>query len=589
MAKGNKSADNKKPNVLIRNVTPNGLDSIHSISPAWALTFVPYAKVTPTLTSQKKIEKTTEISLTASNVIELEDATIVINDCAQISINESKNSLNGQMSAMLYATDVNYLETIMPGDFVFANIVNNENTIEEIFRRAKNKQPLNAQGLGFKGVFRVNSVRRVLSADPATGTKRIMFQITAFSFSEFNSVVYFNPFLITQEESKLPQFLARLNDSYAQYVDKNKAGAVPNQNLIDWLSSVLIGPNNFLKEKKIQDTPNSKFKIPREILKYLNLTTSGDSVPSAKDIYTYLLGIQTYQDKYTPNLKPCTGWAVFQPEYWNQVTIWSILKRYENSPINELFTSFREDAQGFVKPHIIYRQMPFSSDKFANKKVLSVTKFTSLPRWKIDSNLLRDINIGREDSHRINYVQVQSIAPTATQQANNTYIADQIAEGNYSYDAGDISRSGLRPAILVNQFDTLATDKEAKYSPKWSQLLADFMVGGHLKLNGTITVVGIEDAIAVGDNLELDGVLFHIEAISHQASINYGGGKSFSTMISMSHGVKADQKEKTFAKVKEKRNIDRDILINKDLPGRTYEYTYGQGEIRSSTKNKDKK
>jgi hypothetical protein len=57
-------------------------------------------------------------------------------------------------------------------------------------------------------------------------------------------------------------------------------------------------------------------------------------------------------------------------------------------------------------------------------------------------------------------------------------------------------------------------------------------------LNGTLECVGISEPIAVGDNLEFDSVVYHIEQIVHNASINpQNGMKTFRTTLSLSHGV----------------------------------------------------
>ena len=55
---------------------------------------------------------------------------------------------------------------------------------------------------------------------------------------------------------------------------------------------------------------------------------------------------------------------------------------------------------------------------------------------------------------------------------------------------------------------------------------------------------GIVDPIAVGDNLELDGVVYHIEQLAHTASISgQNGMKIFRTNISLSSGVSTSSSE----------------------------------------------
>ena len=57
-------------------------------------------------------------------------------------------------------------------------------------------------------------------------------------------------------------------------------------------------------------------------------------------------------------------------------------------------------------------------------------------------------------------------------------------------------------------------------------------------MNGTFQCIGITEPITVGDNLEIDHVVYHIEGVIHNCSINVSNGvKSFRTIIKASHGV----------------------------------------------------
>ena len=58
-------------------------------------------------------------------------------------------------------------------------------------------------------------------------------------------------------------------------------------------------------------------------------------------------------------------------------------------------------------------------------------------------------------------------------------------------------------------------DRASYNSPEWARIHADAVIGGHLKMNGTFVCAGIPDPIAVGDNLEFEDVVYHIEQITH--------------------------------------------------------------------------
>lgn len=77
-------------------------------------------------------------------------------------------------------------------------------------------------------------------------------------------------------------------------------------------------------------------------------------------------------------------------------------------------------------------------------------------------------------------------------------------------------------------------------SPYWAKILADWKFNGHLKLKGTVRTVGIIEPICEGDNIEVNGVVLHIDALSFQGTLSADGRKSFNTFISVSNGLVAN-------------------------------------------------
>ena len=118
-------------------------------------------------------------------------------------------------------------------------------------------------------------------------------------------------------------------------------------------------------------------------------------------------------------------------------------------------------------------------------------------------------------------------------------VSFQIARGNYVADTADITRAGLRPYVLTSSFDwpNVKGDSLTFHAPTWARLLADSLVGGHLKMNGTVTCAGIQAPIACGDNFEIDGIVYHIESVMHTMSIDSSGKKKFRTTLQLSNGI----------------------------------------------------
>jgi hypothetical protein len=247
------------------------------------------------------------------------------------------------------------------------------------------------------------------------------------------------------------------------------------------------------------------------------------------------INIGTVEGRFTQTISHCKGESLQKPEYWNQVKVWSILNQFINSPLNELYSCFRLAANGRVMPTLVYRQIPFTNDDFKNGGV-EVTRFMNLPRWKINPALVYSVDIGRDEAARINFVQYFGRTSLSNGQWGTS---EETAARNYLFDIDDVKRSGLRPYVVSSNFDITHKDQEYA-SPKWARIVGDSLIGGHLKLNGTLECAGLLDPIAVGDNLEFDGVVYHIEEVAHSCSISPEGMRMFRTKLSLSNGLSKD-------------------------------------------------
>jgi hypothetical protein len=191
-------------------------------------------------------------------------------------------------------------------------------------------------------------------------------------------------------------------------------------------------------------------------------------------------------------------------------------------------------------PAIVVRQKPFTSEGFSSQ--INSTKFLTLPRWRIHPDRIKSFHIGRDDAARINFVQVFGKSQAFQGAAQGASIDYQISQGNYAVDRDDVKRSGLRPYITTSNFDYPSDSSQSRLSqaPIWAQLVADWVIGGHLKLSGSVELSGISDPITVGDNAQIDGVVFHIEGVVHTMSLDAQGRKNFSTTLNLSSGVPSE-------------------------------------------------
>lgn len=533
---------------IIPNATGPNEGPVHQTNVAWVLTFLSWEE----RDTLRTLDTGTINSFTITPPI------VVENDCIQVSVSDSKSVLTPSMSATLLVTDINYETEISPGDFVFVNMLNWEKDARRVANQARARTAINGIDDGFKGFFKVQSVRKSLMTDPQSGTKLYVIKITGFAFTEFNNSIYFNPYLIDQSDQNLLLFISQLNVDWAAI--QSDKGLNQIQQLMKALIECFIGTGFTDQGRKVESetvlTANTHFFMPQTVGSLLGLT----GLQSAKDAYNFLFGIQSYSANSNQTLaqgmnpsgipanatsttgrfmftaNPVQGVAVTRPEYWNQTKAWAILNQFTNNPINELYTCFRVAPNGSIMPTMVFRQIPFTTDNFASGSY-NVTRFMNLPRWNISPSLAFGFDLGKDEVARTNFVQYfgRSVNGPAGYD-----ISDEIAQQNYIYDSDDVQRNGLKPYVVTSEFDR-APDGASQgefLSPGWAKIVGDALIGGHLKMSGTITFVGIPEPIAVGDNLQFDGVVYHIEQITHTAMINpQDGKKTFRTTVTVSSGM----------------------------------------------------
>lgn len=259
------------------------------------------------------------------------------------------------------------------------------------------------------------------------------------------------------------------------------------------------------------------------------------------------------------------------PPQFSNHSVWSILNQYLNPAVNEMYTCLRVNPEGRVVPTLVARQLPFSSPMASSsaerrvgdriqeqetKRLLQygdystpqdasgpspllpkwtpppVTPFLSLPRWKAHPALIQRFDVGRSDAMRVNFIHVYGDDGPQTMNP----IAGQIVLSPPIRDDLDIARSGLRP-FMQTVANAPTENVDGLASLKWMSILADIMMGQQLTLTGTVELKGVTSPICPGDNFEFDGVVFHIESVTHSAQIGPGGTKSFVTVLALSHGV----------------------------------------------------
>lgn len=546
--------------VYIRDLVKNTGDS-HQTDPGYVLTFIRWSN-RDTVNYQESAQET-------------RNPLVVINDAISVQVNESKSSLTGSANIVLKAGDLNYATAVAPGDYLIVNLLNDEDAVRSVSQRALAGQRINRYEDGFRGLYKVQKVRRQIQTDPATGKKQYQFLVHAFSFSELNTTIYYNPTAVAAFRESERLFISKFADFWNEKTTSfnNKSNV---QDVLINLTKALLGTGLQNKDDlTISATQNAQFVVPSLVGSLLGRGGRNLTIP---DIYNFVYGIwkgiassnvKFIADGFNPRFETISGtsnfykvrggdaarlkgWKVLAAEDFNQRQLWSVFGAYLNGAINESYTVTRVGPDGHVYPTLVFRQKPFSSNHFEAPNAVksksnpsglnfSHTKFSELPRWRVSPDIVYSIDLGKDEVSRINFVQLYGRSV-----AINDNVNQALQATNIFYDQEDIKRHGMKPAIITSNFDFPIEDGNKLQAKEWSYLLFDMLNQGHLREAGSIVTAGLVEPIAVGDNLEFDDAIYHIEAVSHTMAINpQNGQKQFRTNLTLSFGTALDSNRTT--------------------------------------------
>lgn len=571
----------------------NSIDEI-STSPYWILTVirlgVPLSFSRATMSSIKNVGLDQGVASRSKPLI-------ITSDCVSLSVNNSKANYTKQLSASLKNTELNYFIEVLPGDWVMAWIMNDEDTFNSVLSRLQNPNPntpCNEFNDGLKFIGRVDSVRKILNQDPG-GIRSAYYTLSAVGFREFDTTIFYEEALVSQDyQNGLGTWLYRIGLNITDLLKiRAEQGRLENNaseiigKILDIMLGIGIKPDsniaNHIAGATSTDGAPFAYLVPQTVASYLGISigeiTNSKKFFSYADLLVLIKGVQQYADSISDNSDPSIfevsnakgsstnqrittqapllGGAIPQaPNFCNQ-PLWHIMSQFLNQPLNEMYTCLRstmtnvenkEERQPRIMPTLIARQVPFNTEALPDAKLVvpgsiqvegaqsvTCTRFLSLPRWSAHSSLIKNANVGRDDSKRFNFVHVYGQAP---QVQSNQELGKMIVLNPPIRDDLDIQRSGLRS--FMTTVNCLTVDQFGKIPTTWMTLIADWLMGMQFTANGTINMVGIQAPICEGDNFEWDGIVYHIEGVSHNCSISETGTKTFTTSVALTNGMRVD-------------------------------------------------
>jgi hypothetical protein len=179
------------------------------------------------------------------------------------------------------------------------------------------------------------------------------------------------------------------------------------------------------------------------------------------------------------------------------------------------------------------------------------------------------IDAGTNWRDRVNFAEILFDDSVIKKYAET--LQSSIKAGAQIRDDAALSREGLRPMILNTKFfpppDKISqfaqTASAVQFSPLaincWKFLLKAWYFNTHNMLNGSVSIIGQNNFIGVGENILIPVqalgtqpnffagmslidpsnafLLVHVESVTHQFAVNENGARSYITMIQFVRGI----------------------------------------------------
>lgn len=506
-----------------------------------------------------------------SEAVELRGKPLILTDeVTQLQVQSTKGNYVMTLSASLKEMDIHLMNEVMPGDYLFAWMMNNETDYASVLERLGGAQNEQAQACnrfldGLKFVGKVQSLHKQLQQTPS-GHRVVTYSLQGSGFTEFDAQIFYDPYLAERSniQEDIGTYFAKIGAALDVLVlgEQGQQTGIDVNRALPFFIDLLLGqgvPPNLsvgIPDERLRSTTGldaeASYVVPTLYGELLGKNRKSSSLLRYADVLETVIGLQKYDHASNTSLafqpsgtftdgsrrftnKPMLGTFLPQTPQFTNRPVWAVLEQYLNKTVNEMYTCLRVNPDGNVVPTFVARQLPFTSVLFKDSPEGSLehTEFMELPRWGVDPVLVRSVDIGRSDSLRFNFVHVYGAAVDPLRG-----FSEQILENPPVRDDLDVARSGLR--LYMQTVACLNEDIRNGSPKKWMALISDFLIGQQLTMTGVLQMVGVQSPICPGDNLEWDDIVFHIESVAHNCSIGGDGRKTFSTSLSLTHGVRAD-------------------------------------------------
>jgi len=527
---------------------------------------------------------------------------IIIGTSSVISIStvKRKSSPAGSFEVRI-APRFNWVSRITPGSW--CAILMSQDPISAL----DHNNPDTAKKESFKMLGRIDSIRGVVEVNQETGARNTNYIMTGQDWgSVFETSLYIDQAIA---EAVLPGGDSTLAQSYTilglnMYKTYGESKALPtSSDTVDTMLNLwgkesstaiangveMINKENNLKISQLTYSSGPQFQLPAQVAKFmkqgktiLNQPVPGNTSVNFSEVIQRQHGKLKEYDTYK---RIEESYGIPNPsQFMGKHSLWQLLTDLSNNALYELVSDIRwnGDQPNFTLYH---RIRPFVTrtnfiallkssppEPQALSAASTITELQSLfkhvRKVEIPLDDILGVNFGTNWRDKINFIEIRpnfQLVPEAQS------LAAKIS--GQTLDAPGYERDGFKPMFVECPFvpadDGQGTSVNIEKLSHWKYILREWYFNTHMMLNGSVTFIGQNNYIQVGDNILIDStiigkgyinsaqlaavgqkmyLLAHVENIMHNFSVNpETGARTFSTTVQFVRGIISDESGNTIA------------------------------------------
>lgn len=522
--------------------------------------------------SQPEGPGTSASGTTPGDIDRVRETVISTVSCVSIQTSKSKSQPDGEFSFVL-APYKNWVAALTPGSWCVILMSNDPITPEDL--KTANRKKV-------KMIGKIETIR-VQTEQGADGSRRTLYYVSGVDWGHvMNNIIYVDNYLAGPNDPKnqgnpastairkmlvgngsTPQSFL-VYDNLAQLLDifgKPVSGFDQKAKKINSLGGTRIYNLNipkkmvdYFKFKKTTQSYDKKKKISTNTV--TSAVKNDNKGNKLNDMISLITGYLNGYDNYTPSNEALGYIDPFSLQGTN--SFWQILLENSNPALNEMLCEMRWLDDTSLALAVYNRIKPFSYKGYsdASSKAGIKSFFQNLRTHELENDTVISINAGTNWRDKYNFIEIKpSLADFKIYQQwikQKSQVADELA----------FDREGFRPLIVgTKQFPYKGSggklDIDMDKIRDWCFLLREWFFDTHRLLNGTIVLTGINEYIAVGDNIRLDAklinptpnmnramtqsaeafLLAHVENISHSFAVDEDGARQYRTTIQFVRGI----------------------------------------------------